>query len=156
MNKTPTVESQQDRILAMHEDGLTARQIFEELSKDSGTVSIGSVYATLNKFKLKPNKIRLLLLSSDSEGAVRDFRARFEGISGRMTDESMVDNQEEIEHFIMLVYLTAQKRGEERVIKLLKEKYLAYCKQQNGLPYCKNCGLDLAEIESDLTTNHER
>jgi len=37
----------------------------------------------------------------------------------------------------------------EKIRKTIKED-LDYCKKQNGLPYCKNCGLsfeDLSEIE---------
>lgn len=43
-------EFQQDKILAMHEEGMTPREIYVELG-----CSIGSIYSTLGKFKLKPN-----------------------------------------------------------------------------------------------------
>ncbi len=33
-------------------------------------------------------------------------------------------------------------KGIERWIKIEKVKHLGYCKRQNGLPYCKNCGLN--------------
>lgn len=46
-------ESQQDTILAMHEDGFTPREMEQELG-----CSIGSIYATLAKFKLTPNQKR--------------------------------------------------------------------------------------------------
>lgn len=46
-------ETQQDKILAMHEDGFTPREIYNEID---GTIS--SVYATLSKFRLKPNQKR--------------------------------------------------------------------------------------------------
>lgn len=43
-------ETQQDKILAMHDDGMTPREMYEVLG-----CSIGSIYSTLAKFKLKPN-----------------------------------------------------------------------------------------------------
>lgn len=43
-------ETQQQKILAMHEDGFTPREMYETLG-----CSIGSIYGTLSKFKLKPN-----------------------------------------------------------------------------------------------------
>ena len=50
-------ESQQDKILAMHEDGLTPREIQNALEDEKGSwVSNGSIYSTLNKFGLKPNQ----------------------------------------------------------------------------------------------------
>jgi uncharacterized protein with PIN domain len=51
-------ETQQDNILAMHEDGFTPREMFHELKQLNKMVSIGSVYATLAKFGLKPNQKR--------------------------------------------------------------------------------------------------
>lgn len=47
-------ETQQDKILAMHEDGFTPREMFNSLD----TRSLGSIYSTLAKFKLKPNTRR--------------------------------------------------------------------------------------------------
>lgn len=46
-------EFQQDKILSMHEDGLTPREIQDELG-----CSIGSIYSTLAKFSLVPNQKR--------------------------------------------------------------------------------------------------
>lgn len=46
-------ESQQDKILAMHEDGFTPREMTQELG-----CSNGSVYATLHKFGLRPNRYK--------------------------------------------------------------------------------------------------
>lgn len=43
-------ESQQDKILAMWEDGMTCREMEEELG-----CSNGSIYSTLSKFHLKPH-----------------------------------------------------------------------------------------------------
>lgn len=50
---SPRHETQQDKILAMHEDGFTPR----EMTNDLGC-SNGSVYSTLYKFGLKPNTRR--------------------------------------------------------------------------------------------------
>lgn len=46
-------ETQQDKILAMHEEGFTPREIYNEIEG-----SYGSVYSILSKFKLKPNQRR--------------------------------------------------------------------------------------------------
>lgn len=44
-------ETQQDRILAMWEDGFSPREMQEELG-----ASIGSIYSTHAKFRLTPHK----------------------------------------------------------------------------------------------------
>lgn len=46
-------ENQQNKILSMHEDGMTPREMQDELE-----CSIGSIYSTLAKFKLTPNQKR--------------------------------------------------------------------------------------------------
>jgi len=53
-----SLETQQDRVLALHEDGFTPREIFNELVADNPMCSIGSVYAVLSKFRLKANQRR--------------------------------------------------------------------------------------------------
>jgi len=35
----------------------------------------------------------------------------------------------------------------EEILDFIDKHYLAYCREQNGLPYCKNCGLDLDELK---------
>lgn len=36
----------------------------------------------------------------------------------------------------------------EDVYEKLDKNYLGYCREHNGLPYCKNCGLDLEELKT--------
>jgi hypothetical protein len=36
----------------------------------------------------------------------------------------------------------------EDVYEKLDKNYLGYCREHNGLPYCKNCGLDLEELRN--------
>ena len=38
------------------------------------------------------------------------------------------------------------KTPKEKLKKYIKE-CLNYCKEQNGMPYCKNCGLDKEALE---------
>ena len=47
------------------------------------------------------------------------------------------------------IALDAMKKLE----RLMKEKVacLVYCEVQNGLPYCKNCGLGTNETDEELT-----
>lgn len=35
-------------------------------------------------------------------------------------------------------------------IDLIEKEYLTYCKEHNGLPYCKNCGLSRESLEKLL------
>lgn len=45
-----------------------------------------------------------------------------------------------IEDFLVNEIAKALELQRERIVEKLKP-CLDYCKQQNGLPYCKNCGL---------------
>ena len=36
----------------------------------------------------------------------------------------------------------------EDMYEKLDKNYLKYCREHNGLPYCKNCGLDLEELRN--------
>ena len=40
--------------------------------------------------------------------------------------------------------------GQQAVFDYIDKHYLEYCREQNGLPYCKNCGLDLEELKKEL------
>lgn len=51
-------ETQQDKILAMHEDGFTPREMYESLGGRDEWISIGSIYSVLSKFRLKANTRR--------------------------------------------------------------------------------------------------
>jgi len=50
MNQT-NKETYQNRILAMHEEGFTAREIYEEVG-----CAYGTVYSILSKYRLKANE----------------------------------------------------------------------------------------------------
>ena len=54
-----------------------------------------------------------------------------------------------IEQFESKLKLQREKDRED-IFKYLENNYIKYCKEQNGMPYCKNCGLDLVEMENDL------
>lgn len=41
----------------------------------------------------------------------------------------------------------AVEKERERFLKIIDENYLNYCRNHNGLPYCKNCGLDVDELK---------
>ena len=49
---------------------------------------------------------------------------------------------------IILQKAVSQTRQEtiEQIEKTIKAR-LKYCQEHNGLPYCKNCGLELLDIE---------
>jgi hypothetical protein len=46
-------------------------------------------------------------------------------------------------------YNRGVKEAKEKMVEVLKP-HITYCQEQNGLPYCKNCGLDLEEIKKKL------
>ena len=42
--------------------------------------------------------------------------------------------------------LSQTRQQTERLEKVIKSR-LKYCQEQNGLPYCKNCGLEEADLD---------
>ena len=52
--------------------------------------------------------------------------------------------------YIATLIKEAEELGREQVYKALEEDEIAYCIAQNGLPYCKNCGLDVGELRHTI------
>ena len=40
----------------------------------------------------------------------------------------------------------------ERIVNFIDKNYLEYCRQQNGMDYCKNCGLNKEDIIKSTNT----
>jgi hypothetical protein len=56
-----------------------------------------------------------------------------------------------IEQYISFLSTFAEKVHKatlEDMYEKLDKNYLKYCREHNGLPYCKNCGLDLEELRN--------
>jgi len=71
---------------------------------------------------------------------------------GHITSGAVSDNVNWAEIKLLLKLAEQKAREEERssIMKYLNDNHIQYCINQNGLPYCKNCGLDLKEMELDL------
>lgn len=65
-----------------------------------------------------------------------------------LCDDDKCDCSKELA-FISKVEQSAIERTKAKVEEILTP-YLDYCLKQNGLPYCKNCGLDLEEVKAKL------
>ena len=52
----------------------------------------------------------------------------------------------EIKIFIRSLLSQTRQETIEQIEKTIKAR-LKYCQEHNGLPYCKNCGLELLDIE---------
>lgn len=42
------------------------------------------------------------------------------------------------------------KEEREKILDFIDKNYLAYCREQNGMEYCKNCGLSKESLEELL------
>ena len=83
----------------------------------------------------------------DFEQSVVEFDKDFvSGKFGNMSELVYVY----IRDFILSKLKLQREKDREDIFKYLENNYIKYCKEQNGMPYCKNCGLDLVEMENDL------
>ena len=54
--------------------------------------------------------------------------------------------QEEIDDTGLSIENSIRQQTLKEVLDYLQKNHLDYCKEQNGLPYCKNCGLSIEDI----------
>lgn len=47
-------------------------------------------------------------------------------------------------------YIKGYEDAKEIILKLLYNNYIRYCEQQNGMPECKNCGLNTIDVKNKI------
>lgn len=75
-----------------------------------------------------------------------------------LTEKQKESDRKEARQYLPLLSSTvsqALKEQRDTTLKLIDKYYLQYCREQNGLDHCKNCGLNIEELEKLLSNNKE-
>jgi len=64
----------------------------------------------------------------------------------RGREEGALEQSINKDQFYEFIKYEAKKEGYKEVLDYLQKNHLDYCKEQNGLNYCKNCGLSSEDI----------
>lgn len=75
-----------------------------------------------------------------------------------LTEQEKESDRKETRNYLPLVsYAVSRALKEQRdtILKLIDKYYLQYCREQNGLDHCKNCGLNIEELKKLLSNNKE-
>lgn len=75
-----------------------------------------------------------------------------------LTEQEKESDRKETRNYLPLVSSAvsqALKEQRDTTLKLIDKNYIQYCREQNGLDQCKNCGLNIEELEKLLSNNKE-
>ena len=58
----------------------------------------------------------------------------------------------DVAEIALIIKKEAESHAYRRVLDFIDRKYLSYCREANGRPYCKNCGLDKEDLQDLMKT----